>query len=126
MQRIPRSIYALGLALVLLASSCTLERAVPPATAGPLDSLVRAQTGLSTGKIKITGPVTFQIGGAGNTATSTAIAKAKAPVATAPHAAATDASTKAGTPWQVLAGLAALGFVGGFVVRGKLKVPWPF
>jgi hypothetical protein len=73
----------------LLLSACALERDVLPATAGPLDSLVRAKAGLRTGKVKFTGPITIQIGGTGNTASSTALAKAKAPVAAAPYAAAT-------------------------------------
>lgn len=104
-----------------LLSSCALERDVPPAAAGPIDSLVRAKVGLSTGKIKFNGPVTFQLGGSGNTAT--AFTKAKGPVAAAPGATAT---SKAGVPWWVYAGLATLGLVGGFVLRGKLKIPLPF
>lgn len=113
-----------GLLLVasLTLASCALERDVPPATAGPLDSLVRAKVGLSTRKVKFAGPVTFQIGGTGNTATS--LAKPKGPVASAPGATAT--ATKAGPPWYVFAGLAALVFAGGFVLRGKLKIPWSF
>ena len=107
----------------LLLSSCALERDVPPAAAGPIDSLVRAKVGLSTGKIKFNGPVTFQLGGSGNTAT--ALTKPKGPVAAAPGATAT-ATSKAGVPWWVYAGLAALGLVGGFVLRGKWKIPLPF
>lgn len=102
----------------LLLSSCALERDVPPASAGPIDSLVRAKVGLSTGKVKFAGPVTFQIGGAGNTAT--AIAKVKAPAAGA------SATSKASSPWWVYAGLVTLGLVAGFVGRGKLKIPWSF
>jgi hypothetical protein len=64
----------------LLLTSCALEYDVPPATAGPLDATFRASTGLSTGKVKFKGPVTFQLGGAGNRATT--ISKATAPVAT--------------------------------------------
>jgi hypothetical protein len=107
----------------LLLSSCALERDVPPPAAGPIDSLVRAKVGLSTGKVKFAGPVTFQIGGAGNSAT--AIAKAKAPVASAQAAVAT-ATTKASSAWWVYAGLAGLGLTAGFVLRGKLKIPLPF
>ena len=103
----------------LLLSSCALERDVPPPTAGPLDLAIRASVGLSTRKVKFTGPVTIQIGGTGNNAASTAIAKAKAPVASAPHAAATATTTKAGPPWWLYAGLAALAAAGGWLLRSK-------
>jgi hypothetical protein len=83
-------------------SSCALERNVPAAAAGPLDSTLRA-AGLSTGKVKFTGPVTLQIGGSGNTATSTAIAKAKAPVAAAPYAVATQPKPQSSTAWRLVA-----------------------
>jgi hypothetical protein len=101
--------YCLLLSCWLLLASCALERDVPLASAGPLDSLVRAQPGLRTGKVKFNGPVTFQVGGAGNVATT--LAKAKAPVATAPGASAT---TRLGMPvWVLVAGgvLALLGLV---------------
>lgn len=104
-----------------LLSGCALERHVPIATAGPLDSTLRA-AGLTTGKVKFTGPVTLQIGGSGNTATTTAIAKAKAPVASAPHAIATEATTKAGPPWWAYAGGFLLSLLAGWLLRGK----WPF
>jgi hypothetical protein len=97
-----------------------MERDLPPATAGPLDSTIRA-AGLSTGKIKFTGPVTLQIGGTNNTATATAIAKAKAPVAAAPHATATETTTRAGTPWYVFAALVLIGAAGGAWLRGKFS-----
>ena len=112
--------YLVAISCGLLLSSCTLERDLPPPTAGPLDSTIRASVGLSTRKVKFAGPVTFQIGGTNNTATSTAIAKAKAPVAAAPHAAATATTTKAGMPWWVYAGLALLAAAGGWVLRSKL------
>jgi hypothetical protein len=93
---------------------------MPAAAAGPLDSLVRAQVGLSTRKVKFTGPVTLQIGGTGNVATS--ISKAKGPVASAPHASAT--ATKAGPPlwvYGLIGGLAlVLGAVGGFSLARRL------
>lgn len=114
----------LAISCCLLASSCALERDVPPATAGPVDSLVRARVGLSTGKVKFTGPVTFQIGGTGNTSTSTAIAKAKGPVASAPHATATESTTKSGPPawvYVLIGGLSlAAGAVGGFLLARRL------
>jgi hypothetical protein len=102
----------------LLLSGCALERDLPPPTAGPLDSTLRA-AGLTTGKVKFNGPVTLQIGGAGNTATTTAIAKAKAPVASAPHATATESTTKAGPPWWVYAAGAALTLLAGWLLRSK-------
>ncbi len=101
-----------------LLSSCALERAVPAVTAGPLDSTLRA-AGLTTRKVKFTGPVTLQVGGTNNTATTTAIAKAKAPVASAPHATATEATTKASAPWPVYAGGAALALLAGWLLRSR-------
>jgi hypothetical protein len=102
-------------------AGCVLERDMPPPTAGPLDSTIRASTGLSTGKVKFTGPVTFQIGGANNTVNATAMAKVKAPVATAPHAASTDASKKtSGLPWWlvgVLGLVASLAGIGWLAIR---------
>jgi len=106
------------LALLGPLAGCALERDVPLATAGPLDSTLRA-AGLHTGKVKFNGPVTLQIGGSGNTATTTAIAKAKAPVASAPHATATESTTKFGPPWWVYAGGTALALLAGWLLRGK-------
>lgn len=106
----------LAISCGLLLSGCALERDLPPPAAGPLDSTLRA-AGLATRKVKFTGPVTIQLGGTGNTATSTAIEKAKAPVATAPHAAAS--TTKAGPPWWVYAGGAALALLAGWLLRSK-------
>jgi hypothetical protein len=113
---------ALCLALALLGvTSCALESQVPPATAGPIDSLVRTPAILNGRKIKFKGPVTFQVGGQGNTASTTTIGKAKAPTATAPQAVATDASRKAaGTPWWVFAVLVVVGGVGGFLLARRL------
>jgi len=104
-----------------LLSSCALERDVPAATAGPLDSTLRA-AGLTTGKVKFNGPVTLQIGGSGNVATTTTIAKVKAPVAAAPHATATETTTRAGTPWSVYAALVLVGAVVGAWLRGKFSL----
>ena len=101
-----------------LLSSCALERDVPATAAGPLDSTLRA-AGLTTGKVKFNGPVTLQIGGSGNVATT--IAKAKAPVASAPHATATETTTRAPTPWYVFAGLVLVGAAGGAWLRGKFS-----
>ena len=106
------------LLLAWLLSGCALERDVPAATAGPLDSTLRA-AGLTTGKVKFNGPVTLQIGGSGNMATTTTIAKAKAPVASAPHATATETTTKARPPWWVYAGGAALALLAGWLLHGK-------
>lgn len=79
----------------------------------PVDSTVQRQVAaarqvalqLHTGKVKFNGPVTFQLGGTGNQANSTDATKARAPVAAAPHATATNASRQGGTPWQVYVGL---------------------
>jgi hypothetical protein len=107
-----RHVLSLAYAALLL-SSCATAYEVPAAVAGPIDSTFRAQ-GLSPRKIKFTGPVTLQVGGTGNTATTTAIAKAKAPVATAPAAVATDASKKtSGLPWWKIS---ALGLAAGLVI----------
>lgn len=103
----------------LLVAGCALERDLPPPTAGPLDSTLRA-AGLTTRKVKFTGPVTLQVGGTGNVATTTAIEKAKAPVASAPHATATEATTKTGPLWWVYAGLGLLAVAGGWLLRSKL------
>lgn len=105
-----------GLACAL--SCCATEHDVPAAVAGPLDSAFRGAS-LPAGKIKFSGPVTLQIGGANNTATTTAIAKSKAPVASAPHATATATTTKAGPPWWVYAGGAALLLLAGWLLRSK-------
>lgn len=102
----------------LLLAGCATSADVPTVLSQSVDSALvhQAQQAaarlavqrLSTGRIKFKGPVTLQIGGTGNTGSSTDATKAKAPVAAAPHAVATDASKKGGTPWQVFAGLAAL------------------
>jgi hypothetical protein len=89
----------------LLLASCATEYKVPAAVAGPLDSSARA-AGLSPRKIKFTGPVTLQVGGSHNTAT--ALEKPNGPLATAPHATATDASKKGGLPWWVFVGVGAV------------------
>lgn len=116
-------LFALALGALLLATGCASERYAPAIDAKVDSALVAAGVPpLSVRRLKFTGPVTFQIGGTGNVAT--AIGKAKAPVASAPHATAT--KTSAGVPWWVYAGLAALAAAGGFVLRGKLKFPLPF
>ena len=115
----------LYLALLVLATSCATERYAPAVDAKVDSALVAAGIPpLSLRKIKLTGPVTIQFGGAGNTAT--AIGKAKSPVASAPHAEASAPVTKSGPAWWVYVGIAVLALAGGFVVRGKLKIPLPF
>lgn len=115
----------LAISCLLLLAGCALEYDVPPATAGPLDSAFRASTGLSTGKVKFTGPVTFQIvSGTGNTTTATALTKPAGPVATGASqaqdftkagqqggalatgpGASAGATTRTGVPtWQLVAG----------------------
>jgi hypothetical protein len=89
-------------------TSCATLSDVPAALSQPLDSSVQRQVAaahLRTGKVKFTGPVTFQFGGSNNTATATNAAKAKAPVASAPHAAVMQASNKANSIayWVVIA-----------------------
>jgi len=111
MRKLLLCVVALGLLV-----GCATERELPALTAGPLDSTLRA-AGLSPRKVKFTGPVTLQVGGTGNTAT----AKAKAPVASAPHATATAATTKASAPWWLYAGGAALALLVGWLLRGR----WP-
>ena len=102
----------------LLVAGCATVRELPPPTAGPLDSTLRT-AGLSPRKVKFTGPVTLQVGGTNNTASATTVAKAKAPVAAAPAAVATDASKKGGTPWQVFAVLGVLCLAGGIWLGSK-------
>jgi hypothetical protein len=109
-----------------LLSSCATSADVPAALSEPLDTTVQHQVAaarqaaahLGAGKVKFKGPVTIQIG-ASNTATTTAIAKAKAPVASAPHATATESTTKSGPPWWVYAGGAALALLAGWLLRSK-------
>jgi hypothetical protein len=111
----------LALSFLLLLAGCALEYAVPPATAGPIDSALRASSGLSTGRVKFKGPVTIQLGGSNNQATT--VAKASAPVATGGQAqdftkagqngganatapgSSAGATTRTGIPtWQMVAG----------------------
>lgn len=103
------------LASCLLLAGCATSADVPTVLSQPVDSAVQEQaaavaaqqvvTQLSTGKVKFKGAVTIQLGGTGNTANATNAPRAKAPVAAGPHATATDASKKGGTPWQVFAAL---------------------
>jgi cobalamin biosynthesis Mg chelatase CobN len=114
--------------IALLLASCALEHDVPAATSGPLDSVARA-AGLSAGKVKFNGPVTFQVvSGTGNTTTAAALTKPTGPVATgagqaqdftkagqqggavATAAGATaGAATRTGIPtWQLIAGCVVL------------------
>ena len=111
------------LLLLGLLSSCAIER-YAPATDARVDSALTAAgvPPLTAHKLVFRAPVTFQIGGTGNTASTTAIGKAKAPVASAPHAAATATTTKAGVPWQVYAGGALLLLGLGFYARGRLPL----
>ena len=112
---------ALLFAASLLLSSCATEYEVPDAVAGPIDSTFRA-AGLPARKIKFTAPVTIQLGGTNNTASATTVGKAKAPVAAAPAAVATDASQKAGgTPWWVFALVLAVGLGCGTWLASRLR-----
>ena len=109
--------YAL-LLLSLLLSSCATQERIPAALDARLDSALTASGVPPLRKLKLTGPVTFQIGGTGNNAT--AIAKARGPVASAPHATATE--TKAGPPRWIYLGGGLLLALGGFLLRGRLKM----
>ena len=114
--------------LALLLSGCAHGDELAGALSQPLDSTVRRQVAgqLSARKIKFNGPVTLQIGGTGNTGAATDASKAKAPVAAAPHAVATETRPAATTSWKVYAGLAGLalvvGAVGGFWLRHFLPL----
>ena len=99
-----------------LLGSCATEERIPAAFDAKVDSALTAAGVPPLRKVKFTGPVTFQVG-TGNVAT--AITKAGAPVAAAPHA--TAAATKTSVPWQVYAGGALLLALSGFVLRGKLS-----
>jgi len=110
------------LLLAQLLGSCATEERIPAALDARVDSALTAAGVPPLRKLKFTGPVTFQIGGTGNNAT--VIGKARAPVASAPHAAAS--ATQAGPPWWVYLGIGALALAGGFVLRGRLKIPLPF
>lgn len=92
----------------LFLNACALEYDVPPATAGPLDSAARA-AGLSAGKVKFNGPVTFQVvNGTGNTTTAAALTKPEGALATGPGATA-GTTTRTGIPtWQIAVGGAVL------------------
>ena len=114
------AIALLWLLLQLCLSSCAVLPRDEPFT--PADSLLSRQLSpgqLSTGRIKFKGPVTLQIGGSGNTGSATDATRAKAPVAAAPHAVASQTKTSAGTPWWVFAGLVVIGMILGAWVGGK-------
>jgi hypothetical protein len=103
------------MSLVYWFSSCATEQRIPAAVDARVDSALTAAGVPPLRKVKFTGPVTFQIGGTGNVATT--LTKAKAPVASAPHA--TASATKTGPPWWVYAGIGALALAGGFMLRGR-------
>lgn len=115
----------LALALCLLLAGCATERYAPAAD-HRIDSVLVAAgvPPLAVRRLKFNAPVTFQIGGAGNTATQ--LGKAKAPVATAPDATVTAPLSKGGVPWQVYAGGAVLLLGLGCYVGSKFKLPLPF
>jgi len=98
-----------------LLSSCATEQRIPAAFDTKLDSALTAAGVPPLRKVKFTGPVTFQVG-TGNVAT--AITRANAPVAAAPHA--TAAKVETSVPWPVYAGGALLLGLGGVMLRGKL------
>lgn len=110
------------LVVASLLSSCATEQRIPAALDAKVDSALTAAGVPPLRKVKFTGPVTFQVGGTGNVATTTDASRAKAPVAAAPHATASEAKTSTGPPWQVYVGSALLLVVAGFVLRSKLPV----
>jgi len=105
-----------------LLGGCAIQARIPAALDTKLDSALTAGGVPPLRKVKFTGPVTFQIGGAGNTAT--AIAKASGPVAAAPHASAAVEASR--LPWWGYLGGGLLLILGGFLLRGRLKIPLPF
>ncbi|MGI4873367.1 MAG: hypothetical protein ACRYFX_19590 [Janthinobacterium lividum] len=116
--------------LALLLSGCAHGDELASALSQPLDSTVRQQVAGQVGarKIKFNGPVTLQIGN-GNTGAATDASKAKAPVAAAPYAVASETRPAAGPSWKAcawLAGLALLvGAVGGFWLARRLPAWLP-
>ena len=112
-----KTLYVLLVAGLL--SSCATEQRIPAALDARLDSALTAAGVPPLRKVKFTGPVTFQVGGTGNVATT--LTKARAPVASAPHASAE--ATKSGPPWWVYLGIAGLALAAGFVLRGRRKLP---
>lgn len=119
--RLAGLLLAIGL---LLLTSCAHGDELASALSQPLDSAVRHQ--FASRKLKFTGPVTIQVGGTGNTATTTDASRAKAPVAAGPHATASETKTAAGLPWWLYLVAGLLLVAGGFWLRGKLRIPLPF
>jgi hypothetical protein len=118
-------------ALVQHLTSCATTAAdLPVRLTIPVDSSLQQQAAeqrgrallgkLSTGKVKFKGPVSIQLGGTGNTSTATDARKAKAPVAAAPNAVATETKASHGPPWYVYGGLVVLGLAGGWLLRKQL------
>lgn len=118
-----KQLYLLLVLASLLLTACATEQRIPAAFDARLDSALTAAGVPPLRKVKFTGPVTFQVG-TGNVATT--LTKAKAPVASAPHAAAAEARTSAGPPWYVYLAGAALLVLGGFLLRSRLKMALPF
>lgn len=85
------------LAACLLLTSCATTFDLPAGTEPPTPSM-------STGKIKVRGPLTIQVGGTGNTAAPATTDNRKAgqrqgSAATAPGATASTTTQEAGTAW---------------------------
>jgi hypothetical protein len=107
------------LVVASLLGSCATQQRIPAAFDAKVDSALTAAGVPPLRKVKFTGPVTFQVGGTNNVATTTDASKAKAPVAAAPHATAAETKTSAGPPWGVYLGGGLLLALGGFLLRGK-------
>jgi hypothetical protein len=133
MSRLTALLYAavvvLGLCLVLLgAQSCATTR-VPAAADTRVDSALTAAgiPPLGYRRVKIKGNVILNTGaGSVTTSDNRKAGQRQGSAATAPDAHATTTSKNGGPPWYVYAGLAALGFTGGFYARGKLRLPFLF
>jgi hypothetical protein len=119
-----KQLYFLLVMASLLLTGCATEQRIPAAFDAKLDSALTAAGVPPLRKVKFTGPVTFQVGGTGNVATT--LTKPRGQVASAPHATAAEAKTSAGPPWYVYLAGAVLLAVGGFVLRGRLKLSIPF
>ena len=118
------------LLLTLLLTGCAGGDQLASVLSQPVDTIVQRQVQLARqlaagGRVKFKGPVTFTIQtGTGNSSNITDATKAKAPVAAAPGAVATAATT--GQPWKVYAvvvGLSLLlGAAGYYFLAPKLRL----
>ena len=112
------------LGLVLAFAGCAATAQLPVLTRA--DTVLTAAGVKSIGKLVVRGNLTIQTG-TGNSVTGKDKTGQRAQaLSTGANSPVTATSKKAGLPWWVFAGLAALCVVGGFLLRGKLKIPLPF